>query len=222
MTATVSVRVVIVDDHPMFREGLRRLLETDMGMQVCGEAGDVANALDVVRAVTPDVLLLDLAMPGGSGLEVLRLLEYENVATRTLVLTASIGRGEAVQAMQLGACGVVLKAAASQVLSAAIHTVLAGQFWIDSEAQPDVESCLRQLLGRTALGERGNDFDLTAREKEILTALVDGSSNRDIAQRFGVSEVTVKHHLNNIFDKCGTSNRVELVLFALRHGLARL
>jgi DNA-binding NarL/FixJ family response regulator len=78
------------------------------------------------------------------------------------------------------------------------------------------------LLGRSPLGEVVNDFDLTAREQEILTALVDGSSNRDIAERFGVSEVTVKHHLNSIFDKCGTSNRVELVLFALRHGLARL
>ena len=108
------------------------------------------------------------------------------------------------------------------MLSAAIHTVLAGRFWIDSGAFADVESCLRQLLGRSPLGEVVNDFDLTAREQEILTALVDGSSNRDIAERLGVSEVTVKHHLNSIFDKCGVSNRLELALFALRHGLARL
>jgi DNA-binding NarL/FixJ family response regulator len=222
MTAAASIRVVLVDDHPMFREGLRKLLESDMGMEVCGEAGDVNSALEAVRKLTPDILLLDMAMPGSSGLEVLRLLDYETVATRTLVLTASIARGEAVQALQLGARGVVLKAAASQVLSAAIHSVLAGRFWIDSEEFADVESCLRQLLGRSPLGEVVNDFDLTAREQEILTALVDGSSNRDIAERFGVSEVTVKHHLNSIFDKCGTSNRVELVLFALRHGLARL
>jgi len=222
MTDGASIRVVLVDDHPIFREGLRKLLESDMGMEVCGEAGDVNSALDAVRKLTPDVLLLDMAMPSASGLEVLRLLDYETTATRSLVLTASIARGEAVQALQLGARGVVLKAAASQVLSAAIHTVLAGGFWIDSAAFADVESCLRKLLGRTPLGEGGNDFDLTAREQEILTALVDGSSNRDIAERFGVSEVTVKHHLNSIFDKCGTSNRVELVLFALRHGLARL
>lgn len=222
MTTTASIRVVLVDDHPMFREGLRKLLESDMGMEVCGEAGDIESALTAVRTLTPDILLLDMAMPGASGLEVLRLLDYETTETRTLVLTASIARGEAVQALQLGARGVVLKAAASQVLSAAIHTVLAGQFWIDSDAFADVESCLRQLLGRSPLGVEGNDFDLTAREQEILTALVDGSSNRDIAERFGVSEVTVKHHLNSIFDKCGTSNRVELVLFALRHGLARL
>jgi DNA-binding NarL/FixJ family response regulator len=206
----------------MFREGLRKLLESDMGMQVCGEAGDIHAALDGVRKLMPDILLLDMAMPGASGLEVLRLLDYETIATRTLVLTASIARGEAVQALQLGARGVVLKAAASQVLSDAIHTVLGGKFWIDSEPFADVESCLRQLLGRRPLGEGANDFDLTAREQEILTALVDGSSNRDIAERFGVSEVTVKHHLNSIFDKCGTSSRVELVLFALRHGLARL
>jgi len=222
MTNAASIRVVLVDDHPMFREGLRKLLESDMGMEVCGEAGDVNSALESVRKLTPDILLLDMAMPGASGLEVLRLLDYETIATRTLVLTASIARGEAVQALQLGARGVVLKAAASQVLSAAIHNVLAGRFWIDSEAFADVESSLRQLLGRSPLGEVVNDFDLTAREQEILSALVDGSSNRDIAERLGVSEVTVKHHLNSIFDKCGTSNRVELVLFALRHGLARL
>lgn len=222
MTTVTPIRVVLVDDHPMFREGLRKLLESDMGMEVCGEAGDVSSALNSVRKLAPDILLLDMAMPGGSGLEVLRLLDYETTATRTLVLTASIARGEAVQALQLGARGVVLKAAASQVLSAAIHTVVAGGFWIDSNPFENVESCLRQLLGRTPLGEPGNDFDLTAREQEILTALVDGSSNRDIAERLGVSEVTVKHHLNSIFDKCGTSTRVELVLFALRHGLARL
>jgi two-component system, NarL family, nitrate/nitrite response regulator NarL len=217
-----SVRVVLVDDHPMFRDGLRKLLESDMGFDVCGEAGDVHGAVDTVRALRPDILLLDMAMPDCSGLEVLRLLEYESVPTRTLVLTASIASGEAVQALQLGARGLILKAAASQLLSDAIHAVLDGRFWVDAEAHADVESCLRLLLGRNRLERDDNDFGLTPRERDILTALVEGLSNRDIAVRCGVSEVTVKHHLNSVFEKCGMSNRVELVLFALRHGLARL
>jgi DNA-binding NarL/FixJ family response regulator len=217
-----SVRVVLVDDHPMFRDGLRKLLESDMGFDVCGEAGDVHGAVDAVRALRPDILLLDMAMPDCSGLEVLRLLEYEEVATRALVLTASVGSGEAVQALQLGARGLILKAAASQLLSEAVHAVLAGRFWVESASYPDVESCLRLLLKRTRLEVGDNDFDLTPREREILTSLVEGLSNRDIAERFRVSEVTVKHHLRSVFEKCGMSNRVELVLFALRNGLARL
>jgi DNA-binding NarL/FixJ family response regulator len=153
---------------------------------------------------------------------VLRLLEYESVPTRTLVLTASIASGEAVQALQLGARGLILKAAASQLLSDAIHVVLDGRFWLDADAHADVESCLRLLLKRTRLERDDNDFGLTPRERDILSALVEGLSNRDIAVRCGVSEVTVKHHLNSVFEKCGMSNRVELVLFALRNGLARL
>jgi len=98
MTNSAAIRVVLVDDHPIFREGLRKLLESDMGMEVCGESGDVNSALDAVRTLTPDVLLLDMAMPGASGLEVLRLLDYETTATRSLVLTASIARGEAASA----------------------------------------------------------------------------------------------------------------------------
>jgi DNA-binding NarL/FixJ family response regulator len=220
MTIDAPIRIVLVDDHPMFRDGLRKLLESDVGLRVCGEAGDAAGAVETVRALKPDVVLLDIAMPDASGLEVLRLLEDEHVSTRVLVLTASIARGESVQALQLGARGLILKAAASQLLFEAIRVVLTGRFWIDSEALPDLESCLRQLLGRNQMAL--NDFSLTPRERQILTALVDGSSNRDIADRFGLSEITVKHHLKSIFDKCGTSSRVELVLFALRHGLARL
>lgn len=222
MSVQAPVRVVLVDDHPMFREGLRKLIESEMGFDVCGEAGDARAAVDVVRALKPDILLLDMAMPDCSGLEVLRLLEYEDVPTRTLVLTASIGSGEAVQALQLGARGVIMKAAASQLLSDAVHAVLAGCFWVESASHRDVEGCLRVLLKRPRLDTEDNDFGLTPREREVLTALVEGLSNRDIAARFGLSEVTVKHHLKSVFEKCGMSNRVELVLFALRNGLARL
>ena len=130
MSDEAHVRILLVDDHPMFRDGLRKLLESEAGLHVCGEAGDAAGAVAAVREHNPDILLLDIAMPGASGLEVLRLLEAEGLQARVLVLTASIGRGEGVQAFQLGARGVVLKASASGQLFESIRAVMAGDFWI--------------------------------------------------------------------------------------------
>jgi DNA-binding NarL/FixJ family response regulator len=212
-------RLLIVDDHPLFRAGLRKLLESEPGFEVCGEAGDAASAVASAKRLEPDLLLLDMAMPGGSGLEVLRLLSDVALPTRIIVLTAEIGRLESVQAVQLGAHGIILKAAASAVLFDCLRAVLEGDYWLGAVRLPSQDSSLVEALGgREAPGA----FNLTRREREIIAALVDGLSNREIAQRFGVTEVTVKHHLANIFDKCGASNRLELAIFALRNGLARL
>ena len=220
MTTSPQIRIVIADDHPLFREGLRTLLESDTRFVVVGEAGDASEAVQSVRLHTPDVLLLDLAMPEASGLEALRLLTVDPPPTRAIVLTAAIGRMETVQAVQLGARGVVLKADASGVLFESIAAVVAGHFWLGSQQLPDQEAALKKSL--SPMADAGRDFDLSPREKEIVVALADGLTNRDIAERFGLSEITVKHHLRSIFDKCGVSNRLELALFALRRGLARL
>lgn len=216
----VPVRIVIADDHPLFRDGLRTLLESDARFAVVGEAGDAQAAVEAVRQHNPDVLLLDLAMPGSSGLEALRTLAADPPETRTIVLTAGIGRTETVQAVQLGASGVVLKADASAILFESILAVVQGHFWLQSQQLPNQEAALRKSLA--PLTDADRDFDLSPREREIIVALADGLTNRDIADRFGLSEITVKHHLRSIFDKCGVSNRLELALFALRRGLARL
>ena len=214
-----AVRIVIADDHHLFRDGLRRFLQRHETFDVVGEAPDAEGAVTTVKALLPDVLLLDLAMPGASGLEALRLLSTEDLPTRSIVLTAGIGRMETVQALELGARGVVLKAQASNLLLESIRTVAEGRYWIESPLPGHAEAL------RKALDDRPTPVRvpvLSPREREIIAALADGLTNRDIAERFGVSEVTIKQHLKNIFDKCRVSNRLELTLLALRVGLAHL
>lgn len=214
------IRIVIADDHLLFRDGLRTLLVTEPSFEVVAEAGDARSAAAAVTTIQPDVLLLDLAMPDESGLETLRLLLGLNLPTRTIVLTAAIGRSETVQAVQLGARGVVLKADASRLLFESIQAVAAGNYWLGSQALPGHGEALLKAVNDP--DTPNGPFDLSPRECEMVVALADGLTNRDMAERFNVSEVTVKFHLKNIFDKCGVSNRLELALFALRHGLVRL
>lgn len=219
-TPAAPIRIVIADDHPLFRDGLRNLLQIASQFEIVGEVGDGSSAVKAVRSLDPDILLLDLAMPDTSGLEALRLLAAESLRTRTILLTGSIGRLEIVQAFQLGAHGVVLKADASNLLLECIQVVAAGRYWLGSQELPEQTAALRNAL--SDVSDTANRLNLSPREREIIVALADGLTNREMAERFGVTEVTIKHHLNSVFDKCGVSNRLELTLFALRHGLARL
>lgn len=214
------IRVVIADDHPIFREGLRKLLEAEPGFAVVGEASDGAEAVKLVRRVKPDILLLDLAMPLMPGLETLRELAGSAGSVRTILLTAAIEKEQIVEALQLGASGVVLKESATGLLLKSIRSVVAGQYWVGNESVSTLVMALRQT-GRTA-GEAPppKKFGLTPRELEIVSAIVSGYTNRDIAQRFSISEQTVKRHLTSIFDKLGVSNRLELALFTVHHKLA--
>lgn len=213
-----SVRIVIADDHTIFRDGLRRLLEAEPELEVVGEAGDGAEAIAQTREVRPDVLLLDLAMPRVPGMDVLRDLsnDGEKLSTKIIVLTAAVERMEIVQALQMGARGVVMKEAATQLLMKAIRTVMSGQYWIGREAVGDIVEFMRT----NPSGEKPpRNFGLTKREMDILTTIVAGLSNKEIARKFSLSEDTVKHHLTNIFDKVGVASRLELALFAINNRL---
>jgi two-component system, NarL family, nitrate/nitrite response regulator NarL len=217
--SVTSVRIVIADDHTIFRDGLRRLLEAEPELEVVAEAADGTEAVKHTRELNPDVLLLDLAMPRMPGMEVLRDLstDGDQLHTKIIVLTAAVERMEIVQALQLGARGVVMKEAATQLLMKAIRTVMSGQYWIGREAVGDIVEFLRT----NPSGERPQrNYGLTKREMDILTTIVAGLSNKEIARRFSLSEDTVKHHLTNIFDKVGVASRLELALFAINNRLA--
>jgi DNA-binding NarL/FixJ family response regulator len=211
------ITVVVADDHPIFRDGLIRLIETRPDLKVIGTASGGREALDLVARLQPDLLLLDLAMPGMAGLVALRELKGTETKTRILLLTAAIERDEIVTALQLGAKGVVLKESASDVLFKSIDAIMEGQYWV-GRTSVDLTSALRQLSSASPAPTRRN-FGLTPRELEIIGVVLGGYSNGDIARKFAISEKTVKHHLTNIFDKVGVSNRLELALFALHHGL---
>ena len=213
-----GISIVIADDHPMFRKGLKSLLDAEPGFVVVGEASNGDEAVRMSRSLRPDVLLLDLAMPGVSGLDALDELATAPSSVKTIVLTAAIERPEIVKALQLGAAGVVLKSSAPELLFKSVRGVMAGQHWIGREAVSDLVQVLRSYSEAPPPPLRSR-FGLTTRELEITSAVVSGFSNREIAEKFVLSQDTVKHHLTNIFDKVGASNRLELALFAVHHGL---
>ena len=215
MTDTAPrVRIVIADDHAIFRDGLRRLLESEPGFEVVAEAADGAEAARLTRATAPDVILLDVSMPRMGGLEALAADDMKNA--RVILLTAAIEPQELLRAVQLGARGVILKETATRHLIDGIHQVVDGKFVIGTE----IADGLAQAVERAG-GHKGKPYGLTPREIEIVEAIAAGDSNRDIAARLAISLQTVKHHLTSIFDKTGTSTRLELALLAIRQGLVR-
>jgi two-component system, NarL family, nitrate/nitrite response regulator NarL len=216
-----TIRILIADDHPIFRDGLRRLLEAEEGLEVLGEASDGAEAVKLARQMKPDILLLDLAMPKHPGLEALRDLSTAPGASpvRVILLTAAAEKSQIVEALQLGARGVVLKDSATQLLLKAIHTVMSGEYWVGRESVSNLVQYLRTLMQSSVDEARQRKFGLTPRELEIVSAVVAGYANKEIAEYFKISEDTVKHHLSNIFDKLGVSTRLELALFAVNQAL---
>src|SRR5271165_2960752 len=219
---TQPIRIVIADDHPIFRDGLRRLLESESDMKVVGEACDGREAVKLATEIKPDILLLDLAMPHHTGLDALRDLNTRvggAGSVRIILLTAAAEKEQIVEALQLGARGVVLKDSATQILLKSIHAVMNGEYWVGRESVSNLVQYLRNLVGSTANSARQRKFGLTPRELEIVSAVVAGYANKEIAEHFKISEDTVKHHLSNIFDKVGVSTRLELALFAVNQSL---
>jgi two-component system, NarL family, nitrate/nitrite response regulator NarL len=211
------IRILIADDHLIFRQGLRMLLEAEKGFTVVGQAGDGDEAVKLAGRLRPDILLLDLAMPRVPGLQALRELSDQSAPVRTILLTASVDPDQIVEALQLGARGVVLKESATEMLLKSIRSVMAGEYWVGHGSVPSLVKALTDLAAATSQKQSSRARGLTLRELQIVECIVAGLTNKDIAQKFSISEQTVKHHLSNVFDKLGVSNRLELALFAVHH-----
>jgi DNA-binding NarL/FixJ family response regulator len=210
-----SIRVVLADDHPIVLEGLEQLFRVDDGFAVVGRCRDGRAALEAVREAHPDVLVLDLAMPQMDGLALLRRLGEELVETRVVVLTAFVSDEELLEAIRLGAKGVVLKEVAPETLLEAVREVHAGGEWFEKGLG---SKALRRLLQRQESKEEAGQR-LTPRELEVARLVAEGLRNRVIAERLFISEGTVKIHLHNIYEKLGIKGRLELALYTRERGL---
>jgi DNA-binding NarL/FixJ family response regulator len=216
-----KIRLVIADDHPIVRDGLKKLLALEDDLEVVGEAGDGREVLERVQELEPDVLLLDLRMPNLDGLSALQALQQSNRNTKVIVLTASEDKNEFVQAMKLGCSGIVLKQTAPDLIVKSIRKVNAGEIWLDSHTTAAVMRQFSSPLDIAAAGQSKSRerSPLSQREREIVALVAQGYKNKEMAEKMFISEQTVKNHLHNIFDKLGVSDRLELALYAIHKGL---
>lgn len=216
------IRVLIADDHPIVRDGLKKLLALEDDIEVVGEAGDGREVLERVQELEPDVLLLDLRMPNLDGLSALQALQQANRSTKVIVLTASEDKNEFVQAMKLGCSGIVLKQTAPDLIIKSIRKVNSGEIWLDSHTTAAVMrqfSSPNDLAASSQGGKTRERSPLSQREREIVALVAQGYKNKEMAEKMFISEQTVKNHLHNIFDKLGVSDRLELALYAIHKGL---
>ncbi|GMU63824.1 MAG: DNA-binding response regulator [Acidobacteriota bacterium] len=210
-TDTAPVRVLLVDDHAIVREGLRALLEEEGGFAVAGEAADGERAVAAARELSPDVILMDLLMPGVDGLEALRRIRAADPQARVLVLTSAQDDRAVREAIDAGAVGFLFKDVSRRDLVRAVRDAAVGRPTLHPEAQ-------RVLMKRP---ERSPLDELTPRERTVLELIAQGRSNRQIALRLELTEGTVKGYVSTILDKLGVQDRTGAALFAVRHGLGK-
>jgi DNA-binding NarL/FixJ family response regulator len=211
--AADAVRVLVVDDHPVVRQGLRSFLSSRDGIDVIGEAGDAGEAVAEAERLLPDVVLMDLVMPGGGSVEAIGRIRALSPSPAVLVLTSFTAEDEVLPAVRAGASGYLLKDVAPADLEAAVRTVHRGGVVLGPEVAPTVMGEVAR--GRSAPGVE----ELTRRETEVLRLLADGLTNRELAAALFVSEKTVKTHVSSILSKLRLADRTQAALFAVRHGL---
>jgi DNA-binding NarL/FixJ family response regulator len=209
-----AIRVLLVDDHAVVREGLRAFLELQEGLVVVGEAGDGAAAVDAVAQLRPDVVLMDLVMPGLDGVGAMRELRRRGASARVIVLTSFADDDRLLPAIRAGAAGYLLKNVAPAELARAVRAAHAGEALLD----PVVGARLVEALAAPEVASAPGD-GLTAREREVLELIVAGESNKRIARALGISEKTVKAHVGRVLAKLGVTDRTQAAVHALQAGL---
>jgi DNA-binding NarL/FixJ family response regulator len=213
---------MIVDDHSVIRSGLRMLIEQDQTMTVVAMAGTPAEALLLAAREKPDIIVLDLMLGEEDGLEFLPQLCKTSPNSRVLILTGVQSSDSHRMAIRRGAMGIVLKQQAADLLLKAIRKVHAGEVWIDRSMMSSVLSDVRNERHEEADPEAEKIASLTPREREVIALVSEGLKNKLIGERLFISETTVTHHLSSIFSKLDVSDRLELIIYAFRHGLAKI
>lgn len=211
-----KIRLLVVDDHEVVRLGLRMLLEAEEDMVVVGEAADGEEALRLASQLRPDVVVMDIRLPGRSGLEACQAIRQRRPKTRVIMLTSYLSEELVTQAIRAGASGYVLKNIDSMELVQAIRSAYAGRTVLDPSAADHIVSHLRQMEHR----EGTSPFDpLSQRELQVMALVARGKSNREIGRLLHLSEGTVRNYVSSVMEKLGLRNRIEVATFALEHRL---
>jgi len=219
--ASKLIRVLLVDDHAVVRAGLRMIIQSRADMTIVGEAGNRDAALALARSEHPDIILLDLDLGGDSGVALIADLIAAATEARIIILTGLRDPEAHRKAVLLGAMGIVRKEKAAEVLISAIERVHAGEAWLDPSLMAEVLSDMtRSKKARKPDPEADKIAKLTNRERQVIALVGEGIKSKEIAGRLFISETTVRHHLTSIFNKLDVGDRVELLIYAYRHGLA--
>lgn len=208
-----TINVLIADDHPIVRQGISQILELEDDIEVVGKATNGEEAVKMVCNLKPDVVLMDINMPILNGIQAMQRLKEEGCESKVIVLTIHTEKEYLIKTVQLGALGYVLKDAESSILIEAIRKVHNGGTYIPSDLAAEL------IKGYGAALKKSEDNELTERELEVLKAIADGMSNKEIASALYISEKTVKNHISNIFRKLNISDRTQAAIYAIKHGL---
>ncbi len=211
------INVLIADDHSLIRQGLKQILELEKDIVVIAQASNGAEAVELARECTPDVILMDINMPGSNGLQAIKEIKQEKLRSKIIVLTIHEDREYLFKTLRMGAEGYVLKDAEPSVLIEAIRNVHTGQSFI----QPNMTTELVKEFNRVTMNEKEkhDDNNLTSREIEVLELIAEGLINKEIAKKLYISEKTVKNHVSNIFRKLNVSDRTQAAIYAFKHNI---
>ncbi|AUG58074.1 Transcriptional regulatory protein DegU [Acetivibrio saccincola] len=212
-----KIHVAIADDHAMVREGLKQILELEDDIEVIAQASNGEEALDIAREKQPDVILMDINMPGMNGLQAIKEIKNEKVPSKIIVLTIHEDREYLFKTLHMGAEGYVLKDADPNILIEAIRSVNSGEAYIQGNMTKELIKEFKRITSNTK--EKSEDSNLTSREKEVLALIAEGLINREIAKRLYISEKTVKNHVSNIFKKLNVTDRTQAAIYAYKNNI---